>query len=59
MSGSVSISIQDLKRSVGGSSDEKSKTHPVRKEVTFFRTPLSTLCHEFCHHLDFSEIPVL
>ena len=25
----------------------------VRKEVTSFRTFLSTLCHEFCHHLDF------
>ncbi len=25
----------------------------VRKEVTSFGTLLSTLCHEFCHHLDF------
>jgi hypothetical protein len=25
----------------------------VRKEVTSFGTYLSTLCHEFCHHLDF------
>jgi len=25
----------------------------VRKEVTSFGTFLSTLCHEFCHHLDF------
>jgi len=24
----------------------------VRKEVTSFGTFLSTLCHEFCHHLD-------
>ena len=27
----------------------------VRKEVTSFGTFLSTLCHEFCHHLDFSR----
>ena len=25
----------------------------VRKEVTSFPTFLSTLCHEFCHHLDY------
>lgn len=25
----------------------------IRKEVTSFGTFLSTLCHEFCHHLDF------
>jgi hypothetical protein len=25
----------------------------VRKQVTSFGTFLSTLCHEFCHHLDF------
>ncbi len=27
----------------------------VRKEVTSFGTFLSTLCHEFCHHLDFKQ----
>src|SRR5262249_22250097 len=27
----------------------------VRKEVTSFGTFLSTLCHEFCHHLDFQQ----
>jgi hypothetical protein len=27
----------------------------VRKEVTSFGTFLSTLCHEFCHHLDFER----
>jgi hypothetical protein len=27
----------------------------VRKEVTSFGTFLSTLCHEFCHHLDFKN----
>ena len=27
----------------------------VRKEVTSFGTFLSTLCHEFCHHLDFQN----
>jgi predicted metalloprotease with PDZ domain len=27
----------------------------VRKEVTSFRTFLSTLCHEFCHHLDYQK----
>jgi hypothetical protein len=27
----------------------------VRKEVTFFGTFLSTICHEFCHHLDFTR----
>jgi len=25
----------------------------VRKQVTSYGTFLSTLCHEFCHHLDF------
>ena len=31
----------------------------VRKEITSFGTFLSTLCHEFCHHLDFQhfELP--
>ena len=28
-----------------------------RKEVTSFGTFLSTLCHEFCHHLDFLRFP--
>jgi hypothetical protein len=27
----------------------------VRKEITSFGTLLSTLCHEFCHHLDFQR----
>ena len=27
----------------------------VRKEVTSFGTFLSTVCHEFCHHLDFQK----
>ena len=27
----------------------------VRKEVTSFGTLLNTLCHEFCHHLDFHK----
>lgn len=27
----------------------------VRKEITSFGTFLSTLCHEFCHHLDYKE----
>ncbi len=27
----------------------------VRKEVTSFGTFLSTLCHEFCHHLDYRK----
>jgi hypothetical protein len=27
----------------------------VRKEVTSFGTFLSTLCHEFCHHLDYQR----
>jgi hypothetical protein len=27
----------------------------IRKEVTSFGTFLSTLCHEFCHHLDFKN----
>jgi hypothetical protein len=29
------------------------KQTAVRKEITSFGTFLSTLCHEFCHHLDF------
>jgi hypothetical protein len=29
----------------------------VRKDVTSFGTFLSTLCHEFCHHLDFHRFP--
>jgi hypothetical protein len=28
----------------------------VRKEITSFGTFLSTLCHEFCHHLDFHRL---
>jgi hypothetical protein len=28
----------------------------IRKEVTSFGTYLSTLCHEFCHHLDFQKL---
>jgi hypothetical protein len=27
----------------------------VRKEITSYGTFLSTLCHEFCHHLDFQK----
>jgi len=27
----------------------------VRKQVTSFGTYLSTLCHEFCHHLDYQK----
>jgi hypothetical protein len=27
----------------------------VRKQVTSYGTFLSTLCHEFCHHLDFER----
>lgn len=27
----------------------------VRKEITSFGTFLSTLCHEFCHHLDYQH----
>ena len=27
----------------------------VKKEITSFGTFLSTLCHEFCHHLDFQR----
>jgi hypothetical protein len=27
----------------------------VRRELTSFGTFLSTLCHEFCHHLDFKK----
>jgi hypothetical protein len=27
----------------------------IRKEITSFGTYLSTLCHEFCHHLDFER----
>jgi hypothetical protein len=29
------------------------KKTAIRKETTSFGTFLSTLCHEFCHHLDF------
>jgi hypothetical protein len=28
----------------------------IRKNVTSFGTFLSTLCHEFCHHLDFKKL---
>lgn len=28
----------------------------VRKQVTSFGTFLSTLCHEFCHHLDYQRL---
>lgn len=28
----------------------------IRKEVTSFGTFLSTLCHEFCHHLDIQRL---
>jgi hypothetical protein len=28
----------------------------VRKEITSFGTFLSTLCHEFCHHLDYQKV---
>src|SRR5262245_45611507 len=28
----------------------------IRKQVTSFGTFLSTLCHEFCHHLDFTRL---
>ena len=31
----------------------------VRKEVTSFGTFLNTLCHEFCHHLDFHRFRFL
>ena len=31
----------------------------VRKEITSFGTFLSTLCHEFCHHLDFQRFGFL
>ena len=27
----------------------------VRKEISSFGTFMSTLCHEFCHHLDFQQ----
>ena len=27
----------------------------IKKEITSFGTFLSTLCHEFCHHLDFQQ----
>jgi hypothetical protein len=27
----------------------------VRKQVTSYGTFLSTLCHEFCHHLDYKR----
>ena len=29
----------------------------IRKEITSFGTFLATLCHEFCHHLDFQRFP--
>lgn len=29
------------------------KRTAIRKEITSFGTFLSTLCHEFCHHLDY------
>jgi hypothetical protein len=29
----------------------------IRKDITSFGTFLSTLCHEFCHHLDFHRFP--
>lgn len=29
---------------------------PLRKQVTSFGTFLSTLCHEFCHHLDYERL---
>jgi hypothetical protein len=28
----------------------------VKKQVTSYGTFLSTLCHEFCHHLDFTKL---
>jgi hypothetical protein len=28
----------------------------IRKQVTSFGTFLSTLCHEFCHHLDCQQL---
>ena len=28
----------------------------IRREITSFGTFLSTLCHEFCHHLDFQGL---
>lgn len=28
----------------------------VRRQVTSFGTFLSTLCHEFCHHLDYKQL---
>ena len=31
----------------------------VKKEITSFGTFLSTLCHEFCHHLDFQRFGFL
>jgi hypothetical protein len=31
----------------------------VRQEITSFGTFLSTLCHEFCHHLDFQKFGFL
>ena len=31
----------------------------VRKEITSYGTFLSTLCHEFCHHLDFQRLKFL
>jgi hypothetical protein len=32
------------------------KQTAIRKETTSFGTFLSTLCHEFCHHLDFHRL---
>src|SRR5215475_6034720 len=32
------------------------KRTAIRKETTSFGTFFSTLCHEFCHHLDFHEL---
>lgn len=31
----------------------------IRKQVTSFGTFLSTLCHEFCHHLDYQKFGFL
>jgi hypothetical protein len=32
------------------------KQTAIKKEITSFGTFLSTLCHEFCHHLDFHRL---
>src|SRR5882724_8803257 len=29
--------------------------YAVKKDITSFGTFLSTLCHEYCHHLDFQH----